>query len=219
MRFEGSGVRRLRFRLVSCLKFRTAATNLDRLPRPPPLPASSAISPERKESLDVDSLSPRVCGVRPADDVRGRPGTQGPADQDPARQGPGLLVAQVDRRIRSRADCKTNDEKAIAILQLYAADALSPGPIPASRVGFLVPQGNQLLWLEPVRRPARGTRRPCGGRWATSGGYVGWSNPGHTTVEVNYDGQVALPGCLSRSSVTWMPDPNRAGRQDDRRRR
>ena len=114
-------------------------------------------------------------------------------------------------------DCKTNDEKAIAIynfMQLTHYHQGYPGEKAASAFsrkstvyGWSLCGGlhtvEAALWRE------------LGWTWR----FVGWSNPGHTTVEAEYDGRWHYLDVFLKF-YAWMPDPNApAGRtiagQDD----
>ena len=104
--------------------------------------------------------------------------------------------------------CKTNDEKAIALynfMQLthyhlnYPSEKGGVGTLKEINVyGWSLCGGlhsiQSALWRE------------MGWKWR----FVGWSNPGHTTVEVFYDGRWHYLDTFLKLYV-WMPDPKAPG--------
>jgi hypothetical protein len=104
--------------------------------------------------------------------------------------------------------CKTNDEKAIAIYnfmqlahyhQNYAQEPGGLGALKEINVyGWSLCGGlhtvEAALWRE------------LGWKWR----YVGWSNPGHTTVEAEYDGRWHYLDSFLKY-YTWMPDAKAPG--------
>ena len=115
---------------------------------------------------------------------------------------------------RSRGECKTNDEKAIAIynfMQLshyHFAYPGEPGGLPVLKeincYGWSLCGGlhseESALW------------RQLGWGWR----FVGWD--GHTTVEANYDGQWHYLDVFLKF-YAWKPDASAPGRTDNCRRR
>ncbi len=111
-------------------------------------------------------------------------------------------------------ECKTNDEKAIAIynfMQLthyHFAYPGEPGGLPVLKeincYGWSLCGGlhseESALW------------RQLGWGWR----FVGWD--GHTTVEANYDGKWHYLDAFLKF-YAWKPDPGRPGRTHHRRRR
>ena len=101
-------------------------------------------------------------------------------------------------------DCKTNDEKAVAIYDFmrmthyHYAYPSEPGGIPALKeincYGWSLCGGlhatESALW------------RQLGWNWR----FVGWSDPGHTTVEAYYDGRWHYLDVFLKF-YAWMPDP------------
>ncbi len=101
-------------------------------------------------------------------------------------------------------DCKTNDEKAVAIYDFmrmthyHYAYPSEPGGIPALKeincYGWCLCGGlhatESALWRE------------LGWNWR----FVGWSDPGHTTVEAYYDGRWHYLDVFLKF-YAWMPDP------------
>ena len=104
--------------------------------------------------------------------------------------------------------CKTNDEKAIAVYnfmqlahyhQSYPGEAGGLGAIKEINVyGWSLCGGlhtvEAALWRE------------LGWPWR----YVGWSDPGHTTVEAEYDGRWHYLDAFLKF-YAWRPDPNAPG--------
>ena len=122
---------------------------------PPPSKGEEKMSPRKMTCWAVMAAALSATTAMAAAPRRGKdrqgPGT-GRRNQSPARQGPRLLQPQVDRRSITR-DCKTNDEKADRHLQLHAVEPLSFRL--SGRAGRVArAEGNQLLRLEPLRRPA-----------------------------------------------------------------
>ena len=101
--------------------------------------------------------------------------------------------------------CKTNDEKAIAIynfMQLthyhlaYPDEKGGLGVLREINVyGWSLCGGLHTRGVGPLAQ--------MGWKWR----YVGWSDPGHTTVEVYYDGRWHYLDIFLKFYV-WMPDPN-----------
>ena len=148
-------------------------------------------------------------------------------DRRKGRQGPGLVAAikvlpdkapdcsSLKSIVESiTRDCKTNDEKAIAIYNFMQLTPLpfaypgEPGGLPVLKeincYGWSLCGGlhseQSALW------------RQLGWGWR----FVGWN--GHTTVEANYDGTVALPRRLPEV-LRLEARPQRPGRPHHRRRR
>jgi len=124
------------------------------------------------------------------------------ADKAPDCSSLKSIVATVTR------GCKTNDEKAIAIYnaaRLFYYHRQYPaekGGIPALKLinvyGWSL-CGGQHTVLAALWRQA-------GFKWR----YVGWSRPGHTTVEAFYDGQWHYFDTFLKF-YTWKTDPNAPG--------
>ena len=104
--------------------------------------------------------------------------------------------------------CKTNDEKAIAIynfMQLTHSHLAYPGE--NGGLGVLR-ELNVYGWslCGGLHTEESALWREMGWKWR----YVGWSDPGHTTVEVYYDGRWHYLDVFLKFYV-WMPDPNAPG--------
>ena len=104
--------------------------------------------------------------------------------------------------------CATNDEKAIALynflnLALYHRQYPSePGGISALKL--INSYGWGLCGGEHTVEAA--LWKTLGWKWR----YIGWSEPGHTTVEAEYDGRWHYVDVFLRF-YAWMPDPTSSG--------
>ncbi len=154
--------------------------------------------------------------------VLGIGGGAAAAEQSDAPALPPAFVRQVKVVADKAPDCsslkrivetvtrgaKTNDEKAIAIYNFmllthyHRAYPTEPGGVAALKCinvyGWSLCGGlhtvEAALW------------RTAGWPWR----YVGWSDPGHTTVEAQYDGRWHYLDTFLKIYV-WMPDPNAPG--------
>jgi hypothetical protein len=115
------------------------------------------------------------------------------------------LKAIVDSVTRG---CKTNDEKAVAIynfMQLAHYHQNYPGE--PGGLGALK-EINVYGWslCGGLHTIEAALWRELGWKWR----YVGWSDPGHTTVEAEYDGRWHYLDSFLKY-YTWMPDPKAPG--------
>ncbi|HTU22738.1 MAG TPA: hypothetical protein VMG10_32155 [Gemmataceae bacterium] len=104
--------------------------------------------------------------------------------------------------------CKTNDEKAIAIYNfMQLANYHHAYPSEKGGVGALK-EINVYGWslCGGLHTVEAALWRELGWKWR----YVGWSNPGHTTVEASYDGRWHYLDSFLKF-YTWMPDPRVPG--------
>ena len=105
-------------------------------------------------------------------------------------------------------DCKTNDEKAVAVynfmrLAFYHRQYPSePGGVPALK--NITCYGWSLCGGQHATQSA--LWRELGWGWR----FVGWSNPGHTTVETEYDGKWHYLDVFLKF-YAWKPDANAPG--------
>ena len=98
-------------------------------------------------------------------------------------------------------DCKTNDEKAIAIYN-FCQLALYHRAYPVGAGRDAGPEAHQLLRLELVRRAALGRVGAVDAAgWEHR--FVGWN--GHTTVEAKYDGRWHYLDVFLKF-YAWQPD-------------
>ena len=105
-------------------------------------------------------------------------------------------------------DCKTNDEKAIAIYNFMLLTHYHQG-YPGEKGGLgALKEINVYGWslCGGLHTIEAALWKAAGYKWR----YVGWSNPGHTTVEVEYDGKWHYLDVFLRY-WTWMPDPTAPG--------
>jgi hypothetical protein len=105
-------------------------------------------------------------------------------------------------------DCKTNDEKAIALYNFMLLTHYHQG-YPGEKGGLgALKEINVYGWslCGGLHTVEAALWKEAGYKWR----YVGWSNPGHTTVEVEYDGKWHYLDVFLRY-WTWMPDPTAPG--------
>ena len=105
-------------------------------------------------------------------------------------------------------DCKTNDEKAIALYNFMLLTHYHQG-YPGEKGGLgALKEINVYGWslCGGLHTIEAALWKAAGYEWR----YVGWSNPGHTTVEVKYDGKWHYLDVFLRY-WTWMPDANAPG--------
>ncbi len=115
------------------------------------------------------------------------------------------LKAIVDSVTRG---CKTNDEKAIALYNFMQLTHYHQG-YPGEKDGLgALKEINVYGWslCGGLHTVEAALWREMGWPWR----FVGWSNPGHTTVEVQYDGRWHYLDVFLKY-YTWMPDPNARG--------
>jgi len=104
--------------------------------------------------------------------------------------------------------CKTNDEKAIAIYNFMQLSHYHQG-YPGEKGGLgALKEINVYGWslCGGLHTIEAALWREMGWPWR----YVGWSNPGHTTVEVEYDGRWHYFDAFLKF-YTWMPDTRAPG--------
>jgi hypothetical protein len=104
--------------------------------------------------------------------------------------------------------CKTNDEKAIAIYNFMQLTHYHLA-YPEEKGGLgVLREINVYGWslCGGLHSEEAALWREMGWKWR----YVGWSDPGHTTVEVYYDGRWHYLDVFLKFYV-WMPDPNAPG--------
>src|ERR1700736_987102 len=104
--------------------------------------------------------------------------------------------------------CETNDEKAIAIYNFMQLTQYHQGyPGEDGGLGALK-EINVYGWslCGGLHTVEAALWRELGWKWR----YVGWSDPGHTTVEVQYDGRWHYLDVFLKFYV-WMPDPQAPG--------
>jgi len=105
-------------------------------------------------------------------------------------------------------DCKTNDEKAIAIYNFMLLTHYHLNyPSEPGGVGALK-ELNVYGWslCGGLHSVEGALWRELGWEWR----YVGWSDPGHTTIEAKYDGRWHYLDVFLKY-YAWMPDPNAPG--------
>ncbi|HWG47352.1 MAG TPA: hypothetical protein VN688_31605 [Gemmataceae bacterium] len=104
--------------------------------------------------------------------------------------------------------CKTNDEKAIAIYNFMQLTHYHQG-YPGEKGGLgALKEINVYGWslCGGLHTIEAALWREMGWPWR----YVGWSNPGHTTVEVKYDDRWHYFDSFLKFYI-WMPDANAPG--------
>ena len=122
------------------------------------------------------------------------------ADKAPDCSSLKAIVESVTR------DCKTNDEKAIAIYNFMQLTHYHQN-YPSEKGGLAVlKEINVYGWslCGGLHSVQASLWRELGWRWR----FVGWSNPGHTTVECQYDGRWHYLDVFLRY-YAWMSDPKR----------
>ena len=105
-------------------------------------------------------------------------------------------------------DCKTNDEKGIAVYNFMQLSHYHQG-YPAEEGGLgALKEINVYGWslCGGLHTIEAALWRELGWEWR----YVGWSDPGHTTVEARYDGRWHYFDAFLKF-YAWMPDPNAPG--------
>jgi hypothetical protein len=105
-------------------------------------------------------------------------------------------------------DCKTNDEKAIAVYNFMQLTHYHQG-YPDERGGLGALQEITVYgWslCGGLHTVEAALWHELGWRWR----YVGWSNPGHTTVEAEYDGRWHYLDSFLKF-YAWMPAPGAPG--------
>jgi len=124
------------------------------------------------------------------------------ADKAPDCSSLKSIVASVTR------GCKTNDEKAIAVYNFMQLAHYHQGyPGEAGGVGA-IKEINVYGWslCGGLHTVEAALWREAGWPWR----YVGWNNPGHTTVEARYDGRWHYLDAFLKF-YAWMPDPGAPG--------
>ncbi len=104
--------------------------------------------------------------------------------------------------------CRTNDEKAIALYNFMQLTHYHQN-YPSEKEGLgALKEINVYGWslCGGLHTVEAALWREMGWKWR----YVGWSNPGHTTVEAQYDGRWHYLDVFLRY-YAWMPDPNAPG--------
>jgi hypothetical protein len=104
--------------------------------------------------------------------------------------------------------CKTNNEKAIALYNFMQLAHYHQG-YPGEKGGLgALKEINVYGWslCGGLHTIEASLWRELGWKWR----YVGWSNPGHTTVEAEYDGRWHYLDSFLKIYV-WMPDPKAPG--------
>jgi hypothetical protein len=105
-------------------------------------------------------------------------------------------------------DAKTNDEKAISIYNWMAVTHYHLDyPAEKEKIGVLK-EVNVYGWslCGGLHTVQGALYRELGWGWR----YVGWSNPGHTTIEAEYDGKWHYLDSFLEF-YAWMPDPKAPG--------
>jgi hypothetical protein len=123
------------------------------------------------------------------------------ADRAPDCSSLKAVVASVTR------GCKTNDEKAIALYNFMLLSHYHQNYPDEKGVGALK-EINVYGWSL-----CGGLHTVQGALWREMGWpwrYVGWNNPGHTTIEAQYDGRWHYLDVFLRF-YTWMPDSKAPG--------
>lgn len=103
--------------------------------------------------------------------------------------------------------CKTNDEKAVAIYNFMTITHFHR-PYPAEKGGIpALKEINVYGWglCGGLHATQSALWRELGWNWR----FVGWSNPGHTTVEAEYDGKWHYLDVFLKF-YAWMPDAKAA---------
>lgn len=124
------------------------------------------------------------------------------ADRAPDCSSLAAMVRSVTR------GCKTNDEKAIAIYNFMQLTHYHQG-YPGEKGGLgALKEINVYGWslCGGLHTIEAALWREMGWPWR----YVGWSDPGHTTVEVQYDGRWHYFDAFLKFYI-WMPDPKAPG--------
>jgi hypothetical protein len=104
--------------------------------------------------------------------------------------------------------CRSNDEKAIAIYNFMQLSHYHQG-YPSEKDGLgALKEINVYGWslCGGLHTVEAALWRELGWPWR----YVGWSNPGHTTVEAQYDGRWHYLDSFLKY-YTWIPDPTAPG--------
>jgi hypothetical protein len=104
--------------------------------------------------------------------------------------------------------CNTNDEKAIALYNFMQLTHYHQG-YPGEKGGLgALKEINVYGWslCGGLHTVEAALWREAGWKWR----FVGWSNPGHTTVEVEYDGRWHYLDVFLKF-YTWMPDSKAPG--------
>ncbi len=136
---------------------------------------------------------------RPATAVRG---IKVVADRAPDCSTLKSIVESVTR------DCKTNDEKGIAVYNFMQLTHYHQG-YPGEEGGLgALKEINVYGWslCGGLHTVEASLWRELGWPWR----YVGWNNPGHTTVEAKYDGRWHYFDSFLKF-YAWMPDPDAPG--------
>jgi len=124
------------------------------------------------------------------------------ADKAPDCSSLKTIVESVTR------DCKTNDERAIAVYNFMQLTHYHQG-YPGEEGGLgALKEINVYGWslCGGLHTIEAALWRELGWDWR----YVGWSDPGHTTVEARYDGRWHYLDAFLKF-YAWMPDPNAPG--------